>query len=183
MELQKKSIVLQWKEFLVDLPSIESWVKSNFPLSGYIGNSADSSLTLWFNQDASAIPTDEINEKWDSLTLDSSEVTAYANRVAASAYQRQAAAAIAYGQTMMAQFAGENLQLGITAAGKTKVVRLAMQEVTNCLTTGSLIEAIDEIKAISPANYDLTFITADRLLTACNQLEAFCGLPLSTSLT
>jgi hypothetical protein len=125
----------------------------------------------------------QIQAHWDSIDSTSAEAVAYATNAAAAHYQAAAAAAISFGQKMMAQFAGQNLQLGITAAGKTKTVRQAMQEVTNCLLTGSLIEAISEIKALPQASYDSTFITAARLLAACNQLETFCGLPLSTSLS
>lgn len=124
-----------------------------------------------------------IQTYWASLDEQSAPAVAYTSNATAAVYQRQAAAAIAFGQQMMAQFAGQNLQLGITAAGMTKTVRVAMQEVTDCLSTGSLIEAIAEIKAVPQSSYDSTFITPARLLAACNQLEAFCGLTLSTSLT
>lgn len=124
-----------------------------------------------------------IQAHWDSLDEQSAEAVAYTNNKTAAQFQAQAAAAIAFGNKLLAQFAGQNLQLGITAAGKTKAVRVAMQDVTDCLTTGSLIEAIAELKAVPTASYDSTFITAARLLAAVNQLETFCGLPLSTSLS
>jgi hypothetical protein len=183
MSQVQSSVKLKWKPYSVDLLTIEAHIKSNWAADGYCGMSAGDELTLWFTTQISDADQVAIETYWDSIGSDSPEATNYTANKTAAQYHAQATAAIAFGQNMMAQFAGQNLQLGITAAGKTKFVRQTMQEVTNCLTTGSLIEAIAEIKAIPQASYDSTFITAARLLSACNQLEAACGLSLSSSLS
>lgn len=51
------SVKLEWKQFNVDLDAIHAWVK-NLAGSTYKGASADTALTLWFDTDVNAIPTE-----------------------------------------------------------------------------------------------------------------------------
>lgn len=91
-------------------------------------------------------------------------------------------AAMAAGKALMEEFILENVKLGITQAGKTRDVRLALREVKDCLETGSLYDAMDEIRAIPEAAKDETFVSDARLLTFLNKIEAILALPLSTEL-
>lgn len=88
--------------------------------------------------------------------------------------------ALAKGQALIQEFITENLTLGITQAGKTKQVRQAMAEVTSCLMTGSLYDAIDELRLIPAEAKDDTFITDVRILNYINKIEEYLGIPLST---
>jgi hypothetical protein len=89
-------------------------------------------------------------------------------------------AASSLGRQLINSFIQENVELGITQAGKTKAVRQAMAEVTSCLMTGSLYDAIDELRII-PAEYkDLVFITDARILSYINKIETHLELTLST---
>jgi len=88
--------------------------------------------------------------------------------------------ALSKGQSLIQEFITENLVLGITQAGKTKEVRQAMAEVTSCLQTGSLYDAIDELRLIPAESKDAVFITDTRILSYINKIESYLGLELST---
>jgi hypothetical protein len=64
----------------------------------------------------------------------------------------------------------------------TNQIRLVSTGVIGALSTGSLYDAMNEIRNIPEASYDAIFITEARLLEYLNKLEAFLGLPLSTTL-
>ena len=86
------------------------------------------------------------------------------------------------GQQIINDSATENIMLGITQAGKTSIVRKALREVVDCLVTGSLYDAIAEIRAIPQESYDSTFITPVRMLKIINKIETYLKQPLSTEL-
>ena len=75
-------------------------------------------------------------------------------------------AAMNYGQKLMIDFAGENVGMGITQAGKTKTVSDYLIDVTRYLQTGSLYEVMNEIDALILAGIpgDLSpFVTEARM--------------------
>jgi hypothetical protein len=87
-----------------------------------------------------------------------------------------------FGQTLIRDFAVENVLMGITQMGMTNVVRKTMLEVGAALTTGSLYDAIAEAKAIPAEKKNNIFVNDTRLLTFVNRIEDFLGIPRSTSL-
>lgn len=91
-------------------------------------------------------------------------------------------AAMEFGKQLMKEFAAENVLLGITQAGMTNTVRKRLSEVTNALLTGSLYDAIYEVRQIPPEHKDDTFITDARLLVFINKIEKYLLIPLSTQL-
>lgn len=90
--------------------------------------------------------------------------------------------AMAFGAKLTQEFAAENVLLGITQLGMTGTVLAHLQGVMEAVAAGSLYEAITRIRDVPPENYDSTFITAPRLLSFVNRIEAYLGAPLSTSL-
>ena len=92
------------------------------------------------------------------------------------------AKATTFGTGLIRKFAAENVLLGITQANMTATVRRNLAEVIACLQTGSLYDAIAQVKAVPAENKDATFITDVRLLKFCNDIERYLGIPLSTSL-
>ena len=90
--------------------------------------------------------------------------------------------AIAKGQELIVTFAAENISLGITQAGMTTQVRAVTADVVSALSTGSLHDAVTAARAIPPASYDATFVTAARLLSFINKIEDYFGMPRSTSI-
>jgi hypothetical protein len=89
----------------------------------------------------------------------------------------------AFGSKTIEDFATENVMLGITQDKKTRRVRKIMREVKDSLDSGSLKDAIIEVKLIPPSLYDSKYITATRLLAHVNKIEAFLGVTLSSDLT
>lgn len=74
--------------------------------------------------------------------------------------------AVAFFDEIMTEFAGENITLGITVAGKTKDVADYLKDVLRYGQTGSLYEVMNECDALIAAGIpgDLSpFVTADRL--------------------
>lgn len=92
-------------------------------------------------------------------------------------------AAIAFGQQLLKEFAAENVLLGITTSGLTGPVLVKLTGVMLALNGGSLYEAINRIKAIPSSDYDATFLTEPRIIGFLNKVEAYLGIPLTTSLS
>lgn len=87
--------------------------------------------------------------------------------------------AINFGNQIIFDFTVENVLLGITQLGLTTHVRKVTTEIITALTTGSLYDAIVEVKALHPDDLDSDILTPARLLKFRNKLEAYLGLPLS----
>jgi hypothetical protein len=90
--------------------------------------------------------------------------------------------AVSFGQRLLIKFAAENVIMGITQDGMTTAVRHALSDVIQALQTGALYDAIASVRAIPQENYDAKYITAPRLLSFINNVEAYLGIPLSESL-
>lgn len=86
------------------------------------------------------------------------------------------------GSAIISEFATENIMLGITQAGKTTEVRRATADIMSALQTGSLYDAMEEIKRVSELDKDPTFLTDARLLTFLNKIEDYLELPKSVTL-
>lgn len=74
--------------------------------------------------------------------------------------------AVDFGQDLMIKFAGENVALGITQAGKTKDVADYLADVTRYLQTGSLYEVMNEIDSLILAGIPIElspFVTQSRM--------------------
>lgn len=90
--------------------------------------------------------------------------------------------AIDFGNKLIRDITIENMALGITQDGMTGTVRKALAETLSALMTGSLYDAIDELRAIPEDKKDNKYISNARLLVAINKLETYLGKPLSSSL-
>ena len=89
--------------------------------------------------------------------------------------------AINFGQKLMKDFIIENITLGITQRGLTSHVRKITSELITCLNTGSLYDAISEIKLITPASLDPVILSEARMLSFRNKVHEYLGLPLVTT--
>jgi hypothetical protein len=66
---------LEWKEHSLNLEMVDEWCRAN--LTGYVGNSADSALTLWFEEEPSEQDLLDADAYWDLLDEESEEATSY----------------------------------------------------------------------------------------------------------
>jgi hypothetical protein len=89
--------------------------------------------------------------------------------------------AYAFSAKLMKDFVVENVMLGITQRGLTKHVRLTTREIKDALESGSLRDAIMEIRALDPADFDPVILTPARLLLFRNKIETWLGVPLADS--
>lgn len=88
-----------------------------------------------------------------------------------------------FGDTLIDEFAAENVLLGITAVpGMTNHVRKTLREVADALRSGSLHDAIAEARAIPAESKDSVFISNARLLYFINKIEKYLNVTLSTEL-
>lgn len=181
MEIAKYAIELSWKEFNVSLDTLHAWLQANAG-SEYAGISADSKLRVWFKNEPQEEEKEAIAAHWDGIQSDSSEATAYTQKAAAASIKAQVVAINAFSSDLLNQFAAENIAMGITADGKTEDVLDTMLPVMSALQGGAPTIAIKRAKAIAPSEYDSKYVTAARLKSYVNKIEAFLGLPLSNSL-
>lgn len=84
-----------------------------------------------------------------------------------------------FGMDLMNDFAAENVIMGITQDGMTGTVRKACSEVIDCLVTGSLYDAIKEVKSIPLEKKDSKYLTNARLTIFINKIETYLGIPLT----
>lgn len=89
--------------------------------------------------------------------------------------------AMNFASKLMVQFTTENIIMGITQDGMTGHVRKTLSEVTMCLITGSLYDAIYEVKSIPAEKRDVKYLSDARLLIFINKIETYLGVTLSTS--
>jgi hypothetical protein len=99
-------------------------------------------------------------------------------------YQSLIAAAIAFGNQLIVQYAAQNVSMGITQAGQTLPVMNYMAQLTLCLSTGSLYEALTQIGTMiadtSSTKTSLSpFVTNDILYTYLNLIQTYLGLTLT----
>lgn len=73
--------------------------------------------------------------------------------------------------------AAENILMGITQVGKTKLIADTLRDVTYYLQSGSLYEAMTSIDAVVITAEMAPFITSSRLLEFKNKIRVYLGLP------
>lgn len=76
---------------------------------------------------------------------------------------------------MVQQFAAENIAMGITQAGKTGLIGLALQEVNTYGATGSLWQAYEALNRIQITSEMSPFLTANRVQWMRNQMIQAIG--------
>lgn len=87
--------------------------------------------------------------------------------------------AILFGQELTLDFAAENVAMGITQAGKTKLIADTCQSAFYYLSTGSLYEARTEMLDLTITEPMSPFLTHARRLAFVNKIEQYLGIPLS----
>jgi hypothetical protein len=90
--------------------------------------------------------------------------------------------AISFGMQLMIDFGAENMSMGITQDGMTSTVRRNMADIMLALQTGSLYDAIDEIKSLPQEYKDDKYITNQRLLDYLNRIERYLRISNTQSL-
>ena len=163
-----KSFILSQKT-IPDLVAFDKKLRSLF--SDFDGlNKNDTTVEVLFKTDI------------DQSIIDQVEAVTPPQANAVDTVKIVIARAIAFGQTLISEFAAENVVMGITQEGMTGTVRKNMSEVINALQTGLLYDAITEVKAIPPEKKDSKYITNARLLQFVNKIEDYLGIPRSTNL-
>ncbi len=87
--------------------------------------------------------------------------------------------AMNFGSEIVKKVATENVMLGITQAGKTKIVADVCKNLQYYLTTGSLYVAIDEINRLIAEELDPNlepFVTEARLNSVKSEIQSYLGI-------
>lgn len=156
-----------------DLDSLTSDINHNISLEE--GNSL-----MYIGAIGNIITLNFISEPDEAQkTQISSIVTSHSNNTAIIGIIQNA---IRFGQSIIIEFAAENVAMGITQDGMTKTVRENTVEIVNALLTGSLYDAATAIKTLDASKKDPKYITDARLLKFLNKIESYLGIPLSTAL-
>lgn len=121
-------------------------------------------------------------EIFQELAVDLSRIKPPAPLTTAEIVMNRILSARSFGEKLISEIAAENVLLGITQANKTSDVRKASREVTDALATGSLYDAIAELRAIPVESRDPVFLSEARLLSTINKIETYLELPHSSEL-
>lgn len=71
------SVRLEWKPFNINIGHIEEQVRSLCKNGEFVGSSADSALTLWFNCELAPEDVAALQAGWDALDENSEEALSY----------------------------------------------------------------------------------------------------------
>lgn len=166
-------IVLEWKPFPIKVDRLGKALKgilsSNF--DGLV--CGPDSLQIMFKEAVTQEDADAVTTYWDGVT----EITFSPSlREMISARLNEATV---FGQTMILDFAVENVEMGITQAQKTKAVSDYCRGIQRYLQTGSLYAAVEAIQEMITAGVPAElapFVTEARLITYRDRLNAYLGL-------
>lgn len=163
-------IILNWKEFNVDLDKVRKYLLSNLS-NNYDGLLCDEScLTVIFKEEYSTEDIDIVTNYWNNLNSHSFDITMdeYIDLKLNQATQ--------FGLSLIKSAAKENMLMGITQAGKTRQVSNYLERMQTYLQSGSLYAAIDEINELIanglPSELS-PFITEVRLLSYKSKIQGF----------
>jgi hypothetical protein len=165
------------KAFPTDMAKIDARLRKMTSI-GYDGLVLDGEDYLaLFKPNATNQDMATVEKYWRDLTEQiynaptAEEQTAYLSKIFNEARS--------YGQALIAQFALENIAMGITGASKTRVVADYCYKVQYYLDTGSLYAAVEEIQErIEDCPEELApFVTPERLTTYLNKLKTFLQIP------
>lgn len=116
--------------------------------------------------------------EYDALKA-SFDLTAYNAATQPTAFdiaKAKIAAARAFGQDLIEEFAVGNVVLNIVGAGKTEAVTFYLHKLNHLVENGSLYGAVDEINAIVAAGVPETlapFVTVERLQEFKTKIETY----------
>lgn len=169
------TIALTWPSFNVDCSIVYTYLKAN----------------LTSNFDGLYGTPDALNVifKTDYVDADSAAVSTYWSGITAPMFlptpTQQVSLAIgeamSFGTQVLNEFATQNVLGGITQAGLTQSVMDYCHDLTHCLITGSLYNAISEVKIMiadtSSTKAGLSpFITNNVLYVYLNKLQVYLGV-------
>lgn len=137
-------------------------------------DSVGTDVTIWFTD-----PLSQLDEALLTTT-----VTAHEAVITEDQVKTAISVAITFGTELLADFAVENVMLGITASGKLPTLINYLHWLGHCIVTGSLHSAVTELDALI-ADVSLTklelapFVTNARLITYKHRIQTFLGDPLT----
>lgn len=108
------------------------------------------------------------------------EISTYVqNEISKETVRNAISNAINFGNTLIKDFATENVLMGITQAGKTKAVADYLSDIMRYSQSGSLYEVINQIDFLISEGIPLDlspFVTEARLLDFKQQIQNFLGV-------
>jgi len=153
----------------IHIETLANQIKTQIPSFSHI-TSLGQNVFVWFPS-----PLSEQNEILLQTIVDSHDHLANLDFVRAIV-----SGAMDFSRELMISFAAENVAMGITQAGKTKLIADACQQAFYYLSTGSLYEARTEMLNITIEENMAPFLTNARRNAFVNKIEAYLGIPLTT---
>lgn len=156
----ENSITLQWKEFNVPVERLTITLKSLLG-SNYDGIVCETkSFNVMFKEMPLEDEINTLNNYWNGVTQ--TQFSPTLREIIASKINE----ASCFGRALILDAAVENVELGITQAGKTRAVANYCSNIQRYLESGSLYAAIEELNRLIlevPPTELSPFITVDRL--------------------
>lgn len=167
------SITLQWKTFEVPVDKLDKTLREILD-SNYDGLiCGPDNFQVVFKETPTQEETDAVTNFWTQVTQQQFSPTLR------DIISGKINDAVIFGQAVILDAAVENVQMGVTQAGKTKAVADYCGNIQRYLQTGSLYAVLTEIDALIAAGVppELSpFITSDRLLSYKTKVMVFLGL-------
>ena len=165
-----KYIELSWKEFKVNLDKVHLTFKLHLS-ANYDGLVADEySLRVIFLSDISSQDSEYVNNYWNTITAGNFAKTMQ------EVIQEKIDGAIQFGAEIILQAIITNITLGITQAGKTRMVSDYLRALQRYLREGSLYAAIEEIDELISQGVpsDLApFVTEQKLQDVKTKIQSY----------
>lgn len=170
------SISLEWKAFAVNLDKVNARLKVLLS-SNYDGLLCDEdSLNVMFKDEVSEADTTAVSSYWAAAAAPDFAPTLQ------EILTVKISDAMNFGNGMIVQASVENITMGITQVGKTKIVLDYLNNVQTYLKAGSLYAAIEEINNLLQADIPselAPFVTGSRLTSYKHQIQTYLGIPQS----
>lgn len=169
---------LDWKPFPIHLDSFRKFLRDNIGNSDGI-NASEESFEIVEVQPLSQEEIDLIMAYYDGMTQQAEAIKF--QPTIEQIIDIKIESSLKFGTQILSDFVKENVLLGITQRGLTNHVRRTLFQVKDAIESGSLYDAITEIKNLPESAFDSVILTPQRMLHFRNRIEIFVKVPIASS--
>lgn len=134
-----------WTQYIVHLPTIEKWLRTNY-LDIYLGNVAtDEIFTLYFSSQPTEQQLDDIKNCWDSHNSPNPP----AKMFTIEDYMSQVEQGMDFGRRLMIEFNAMNVERNMSTT-QVKYLAYSLQAIQGLLMNSSIYSAREEAMKLTP---------------------------------